>query len=126
MSSREFDHHRKTPEYYTPARGNNIMQGIDHTAENSGDYDPTRSIMLSQEVDLIAENTINYDQTKNDMLAHELSHIGENPKTAANAHLTSLPDDDEHTIKCICIYADDDGNTLCCSKCSGRGIERLA
>ncbi|OAP60664.1 hypothetical protein AYL99_05666 [Fonsecaea erecta] len=30
---------------------------------------------------------------------------------------TNLQDEEEYTIKCICIYADDDGNTVYCPKC---------
>lgn len=30
---------------------------------------------------------------------------------------TNAPDEEEYTIKCICIYADDDGNTVYCPKC---------
>ncbi|KIV84638.1 hypothetical protein PV11_00411 [Exophiala sideris] len=29
----------------------------------------------------------------------------------------NIPDEEEYTIKCICIYADDDGNTVYCPKC---------
>ena len=30
---------------------------------------------------------------------------------------TNLQDDEDYTIKCICSYADDDGNTVLCEKC---------
>ncbi|KIX95666.1 uncharacterized protein Z520_08786 [Fonsecaea multimorphosa CBS 102226] len=30
---------------------------------------------------------------------------------------TNFQDEEEYTIKCICIYADDDGNTVYCPKC---------
>ncbi|KIW20013.1 hypothetical protein PV08_00588 [Exophiala spinifera] len=30
---------------------------------------------------------------------------------------TNLQEEEEYTIKCICIYADDDGNTVYCPKC---------
>lgn len=30
---------------------------------------------------------------------------------------TNIQDEEEYTIKCICIYADDDGNTVYCPKC---------
>ncbi|KAG9781133.1 hypothetical protein KCU88_g3525, partial [Aureobasidium melanogenum] len=30
---------------------------------------------------------------------------------------TNLQDEEEYTIKCICIYTDDDGNTVYCPKC---------
>jgi uncharacterized protein len=30
---------------------------------------------------------------------------------------TNYPDEEEYTIKCVCIYADDDGNTVYCPRC---------